>query len=142
MRYLILFFLLYGSLIANEAKEAAWQIGAMESYPAAIAKAKEEKKILVMVIVKEHCRWCHKLVDETLSNDAVQKRLHAFVALVVDKDDSYPAEFKEDFFPALFFVDYATGKSMYENIGYINVKNFLNDLDGAEQIRKSLYADQ
>jgi thioredoxin-related protein len=129
-------------LFASEAKEEAWEVGAMDSYPAAIAKAKQEKKILVMVIVKEHCRWCHKLVEETLSDDVVQKRLQQFVTLVIDKDDTYPSEFREDFFPAVFFVDYTSGKSMYENIGYTNVKNFLNDLEGAEQIRKSLYADK
>lgn len=142
MRYLAALLLLCTLLVANEAKDEAWQVGAMDSYPAAIAKAKKEKKILVMVVVKEHCQWCHKLVEETLSDDLVQKKLQNFVTLIIDKDDIYPSEFKEDFSPALFFVDYATEKSMYENIGYVNVKTFLNDLEGAEQIRKSLYLDQ
>lgn len=140
MRTLLFVCMLSGMLFAMNAQQAAKVLGVENSYDQAIQKAKHEKKILVMVVVKEHCRWCEKLVNTTLKEPRVQKRLQDFVTVVVDKDAAYPADFREDFFPSIFYVDYSTEKSIYENVGYIGAKCFLNDLDGVEKTYASLYA--
>ncbi len=140
MRALLFVCMLSGMLFAMNAQQAAKMLGVGNSYDQAIQKAKHEKKILVMVVVKEHCRWCEKLVNTTLKEPRVEKRLQDFITVVVDKDAAYPADFKEDFFPSVFYVDYNTEKSIYENVGYIGAKCFLNDLDGVEKTYESLYA--
>jgi len=132
--------LLTYTLWATDATEAAKRLGVESSYAEAIAKAKKEDKMLVMVIVKKHCRWCDKIVDRTLSDTQVKKELDSFVTLIVDKDAVYPADFKENFFPSIFFIDQKTEKSVYENVGYVGTKCFINDLHESLKTRNSLYA--
>ncbi len=126
-------------LFGADAKEAAAQLGAENSFTAALQKAKSEKKILVMVIVKKNCRWCDKLVAKTLSEPEVKERLKSYVTLIIDSDDDFPSEFKENFFPSIFYIDAASGESVYENIGFVGKKCFLNDLSISLQTRNDLY---
>ncbi len=140
MKLLWIMVMFVGSLWATDATLAAKHLGAEQNYAQAVAKARNTGKMLVMVVVKEHCRWCQKLVDRTLSDPKVQKRLgEEFVTLIVDKDDTYPATFKEGFFPSIFYIDPKTEQSVYENVGYVGVKCFINDLDGAIKTRHALY---
>ena len=136
--FFITLLLTYG-LMATDAIEAAKKLGAENNYATAISKAKSEKKILVMVIVKENCRWCEKLINKTLSEETVKKKLENYITVIVDKDDKFPSIFTEDFFPSIFYIDYATQKSVYSNVGYVGTRCLLNDLNSSEEIRKSLY---
>ncbi len=140
VRLLAVLLFSFSMLSASGAKEEAALIGAETNFDTALAKAKAEKKILVMVVVKEHCRWCEKLVKRTMADPEVEKVLKRdFITLIIDRYDSYPKAFREDFFPSIFYIDYATGQSVYENVGYVGKKCFLNDLDGAQKTRASLY---
>ena len=138
---MIICLLTYG-LWATDAVEAAKNLGVESNYTEAIGKAKKEDKMLVMVIVKKNCRWCDKIVNRTLSDMKVKKELNAFVTLIIDKDAAYPADFKENFFPSIFFIDQRTEKSVYENVGYIGTKCFINDLHESLRTRKSLYTSE
>jgi len=139
MRILFLSFLLTYSLFAANAAEAAKILGAENRYSSAVVKAQKEKKMLIMVIVKEHCRWCDKMVHRTLSDSTVKKAMENDVTLIVDKDDDFPADFKENFFPSTFFIDAETQKSVYESAGFVGTKCFLNDLNESRKIRDELY---
>jgi thioredoxin-related protein len=132
--------LLSGMLMASNAQEAARQLGAENSYETALDKAQKAHKIVVMVVVKEHCRWCDKIINRTLSDAAVKEKLQKdFVTLIVDKDAPFPKAFRENFFPSIFYIDPDTQKSIYENVGYIGAKCFINDLNSALETRKALY---
>lgn len=122
------------------AREEAQFLGAETNFKTALAKAKAQKKMLVMVVVKENCRWCSRLVHHTMGDPDVKGVLDKnYVTVILDRYDHYPKVFTEDFFPSIFYIDYSTGESVYENVGYIGKKCFLNDLKGAEKTRKSLY---
>jgi thioredoxin-related protein len=141
----ILFLLLSATFLlwATDASEAARRLGVESDYAQAWQKAQQEKKILILVIVKQHCRWCHKLIDRTLSDPSVKEKLDSdFVTVIVDKDDTYPKVFRENFFPSTFFIDYTTQKSVYENVGYINAASFKNDLQEALKIQHVLYGEE
>lgn len=127
------------SLFAGNAKDAAAHLGAENSYSTAIEKAKAQKKIVMMVIVKEHCRWCDKLVNRTLSDEKVKKPLEDFVTLVVDQHDAYPKQFREDIFPSIFYIDPKSEKSVYSNVGYVGTKCLLNDLNSAQSTYDTLF---
>jgi len=130
-------------LMASNAMEAAQKLGVQNSYEVAVAKAQKENKMLVMVIVKENCRWCDKLINRTLSDASVKERLDKdYVTLIVDKDAPYPNDFKENFFPSIFYIDAKTQKSVYENVGYIGTKCFKNDLNSAWETRQELYTKE
>lgn len=139
MRLFLISLLLVGTLFATDAKEAAASMGAENHFETAIKKAKSEKKMLVMVIVKEGCRWCDKLVYKTLAEPEVKEALKGYVTLIIDKDADYPADFKENFFPSIFYIDYSTDKSVYENVGFVGKKCFLNDLKESLKTRDELY---
>jgi len=126
-------------LFASSAKEDAQFLGAENVFSTALEKAKSEKKMLVMVIVKEHCHWCEKLVKQTLADPEVKERLSNYVTVIVDRNDDFPKRFKEDIFPSIFYIDYVTGKSIYENVGFIGKKNFLNDLNQTLVSRNEFY---
>jgi hypothetical protein len=139
MKIFLMTFMLSYALVASNALEEAKKLGAESDYATAIAKAQKEKKMLVMVIVKENCRWCEKLINKTLSEESVKKRLENYITVIVDKDAKFPSAFTENFFPSIFYIDYMTQKSVYSNVGYVGTKCFLNDLNSSEDIRKSLY---
>jgi len=137
---LLFFSLLFAvSLFATNAEEAAKKLGVESHYDTALAKAQKENKMLVMVVVKENCRWCDKIVNRTLSDDQVKKELENYVTLIIDKDAAFPADFRENFFPSVFYIDEKTEKSVYENVGYVGTKCFLNDLHDAQKTKNTLY---
>ncbi len=139
MKIFLMTFVLSYALMGSSALKEAKKLGVESDYATAIAKAQKEKKILVMVIVKENCRWCEKLINKTLSDETVKKRLENYITVIVDKDAKFPSIFTEDFFPSIFYIDYSTQKSVYSNVGYVGTKCLLNDLNSSEEIRKSLY---
>jgi len=139
LKLFLLSILLISALFATNAKETAKGLGVENNYMQAIKKAKAEKKMLVMVIVKEHCRWCNKLINRTLKDSEVQEELKKYVILIIDRNDQFPNEFKEKFFPSIFYIDYDSQKSVYENIGYIGKRCFLNDLKESLKTRNALY---
>jgi len=139
LKLFLLSMLFISALFAANAKDAALKLGAENNYSAAIEKAKAEKKMLVMVIVKENCRWCDKLLNRTLIDPEVKEELKNYITLIIDKNDKFPNDFKENFFPSMFYIDYKSGKSVYENIGFVGKKCFLNDLRESQNTRDELY---
>jgi len=142
MKAVLISLLLTYGLMATDAIEAAKKLGAENNYATAISKAKKEKKLLVMVIVKENCRWCEKFINKTLSEETVKNKLENYITLIVDKDDDFPSDFKENFFPSIFYIDYSTQKSVYSNVGFVGKPCFLNDLNESLEIRNSLYGNK
>jgi len=139
LKLFLLLMLSLSVLFAVNAEEGAQSMGAENQYSAAIERAKAEKKMLVLVIVKENCRWCEKLLYGTLADTEVQKALKKSVVVVVDKDASYPNAFKVNLFPSIFYIDYASQKSVYENVGYVAKEDFLTDLRESIKTRNALY---
>jgi len=142
MKLFFMTLLLTYGLIATDAIEAAKKLGAENNYATAISKAKSEKKLLVMVVVKENCRWCDKLINNTLSEETVKNKLENYITLIVDKNDDFPSDFKENFFPSIFYIDYNTQKSVYSNVGFVGKPCFLNDLNDSLEIHNDLYKNK
>lgn len=114
-------------------------MGVENNFSTAMVKARSEKKMLVMVIVKKDCRWCDKLVNMTMADPEVKDELKNYVTLIIDRNDNFPSEFKENFFPSIFYIDYSSQKSVYENVGFVGKKCFLNDLRESLKTRDELY---
>jgi thioredoxin-related protein len=139
--FFMILLLTYGAM-ATDAIEAAKKLGAENNYATAIQKAKTEKKLLVMVIVQENCRWCEKLIDKTLNEETVRHKLENYITLIVDKNDDFPSDFKENLYPSIFYIDYSTQKSVYSNVGFVGIPCFLNDLNGSLEIRNSRHENK
>ena len=139
MKLFLILILFAATLFATDAKEAAKKLGMENNFAAALKKAENEKKILVMVVVKEGCRWCDKLVYRTFAAPEVKNELKKYITLIIDKDANYPKDFKGNFFPSIYYIDYTSHKSIYENIGYVGKKDFLTDLNESLKTRNALY---
>lgn len=125
---------LFGANVDEFAKEAGFE----RDYKTALAKAKKENKLLMMVLGADYCPWCRKFERNTLSSDLIMPRIKAdFVTLVVDKKfdiESFPKEFQTQLTPKVFFIDPKKGKSIYETTGYIKKKEYAKDLDKAQKL--------
>lgn len=132
-----LFFVLLSlsySLLGAIAQDAAFALDFYEEYTTALAQAKKENKLLMLVIVQDPCPYCDRLVDDTLADPKVTKALEAFVSVIVDKHSQLPSAFTTDIAPYTFFIDPKNEEGIWESIGYVTAEQFLDDMKEAQLI--------
>jgi thiol:disulfide interchange protein len=107
-----------------------WQ----QSYDAALQKARQEKKLVMVDVYTDWCGWCKKLDKDTYSHKNVEAKLAKdFVSLKINPEKSAQgAKLAKDFgtrgFPHIVFLD-ATGKKISEIGGYLPADKFLKQLE-------------
>ena len=134
MKTLIMFALLVCNLLAISAQDAAWVLNAQTDLTKAFKLAKAENKMLLLVVVKDDCNWCEKMVYDTLKDKNIQESLTNTVTVIVDVSEKLPDTFKVTRTPAIFFIDAKTKKSVLENVGYIKKGGFLIDIISANEM--------
>jgi thioredoxin-related protein len=134
MKAVIFFALIICNLMAISAEEAAWALDAQNDFAKALQKAKTENKMLLLVVVKDDCTWCEKMVHETLKDKDIQDSLSNMVTAVVDVHGKLPNDFKVRKTPTVFFIDAKSEKSVYKNIGYVKKGAFLIDIISANEM--------
>ena len=101
------------------AKDIDWQ----KNYDEAVAKAKKDKKLVMVDVYTDWCGWCKKLDKDVYSNNDVQEQLgKSFVALKINpeensKNAALVRQFGSHGFPHIVFLD-AEGKKVAEQVGY------------------------
>jgi len=97
------------------------------SYSEALAKAKEEDKIVLLEVVLDNCKFCDKMGKEVLSKENVQEAISKkFVFAQINASrEPLPLNLSEQMSPMFVFI------SKSENVkdmrfGYINENDFLN----------------
>lgn len=114
----------------TSADHVAWQPG----YPAALEKAKTEKKLVMIDMYTDWCGWCKRLDKDVYANEAVAAKLGAkFVSVKLNPEKSKEAaELAKKFgtrgFPHIVFVD-GSGNKVAEISGYLPASQFLQRLD-------------
>jgi thiol:disulfide interchange protein len=109
-----------------------WQ----NSYPAALAKARQEKKLVMVDVYATWCLPCKQLEKETFGNKDVETRLSnqvISVKLDLEKILDNPElakQFARDMIPYVVFLD-SNGKKLSEFIGFLSTDEFLKELDKA-----------
>ena len=135
MKILIVFIFMLNSMMAISAEDAAWYLGAETSLAKAYQKAKKEKKnLILLVVVKDGCKWCELMVNKTLRDPNIQENLSDLVTVVVDVNDKLPQDFRAERTPAIFFIDAKRKKSVLENVGYVKKGGFLIDIVSAKEM--------
>ena len=129
IKNILLLLLFTLSLSAANAKDAAFMLGYNEVYKSALQTAKKEHKVLMMVIVKEPCPYCDKLVDNTLDTPAIKKRLKNFVPLIIAHDGKYPHKFRPPVRPVTLFINPDDSSILHTIYGYQDVPNFTKAMD-------------
>jgi len=97
----------------------------------ALARAGNEKKLVMVDFYTDWCKWCQRLDQTTLSDAGVQQALGRFVSvrLNAEKDGRDVAErFNVDGYPTILFLD-ANGGEVGRIPGYLEPGPFLAELE-------------
>ena len=133
MKKTVLILLFTLTLFASNAKDAAFMLDYEEVYSVALDTAKKENKILMMVIVKEPCPYCDKLVEDTLDTPCVRKKLKDFIPLVIAHDDDYPESFRPPVRPVTLFINPNDSSILHTLYGYRDIDVFQSAMDIANE---------
>lgn len=131
---LIVFLSLACSLLAANAQDSAFVLDFYEDYPTALAQAKKDNKILMLVIIQEPCPYCDAMVEKTLPDPKVTQAIKGFISVIVDKHTSLPSAFMTTATPMTFFIDPKTEEGIWESMGYAPAEEFLDDINEAKII--------
>jgi len=138
MKAMMMFILSVCMLMAVNAEQAAKSLGYGTSYAEALKKAKKEDKMVMLIIVKEHCRYCEKLVKKTLVHPEVEIEAEAFVPVIMEQDSDLPEALSPKRVPMTFFIDPKTEKSVWEVIGFEESMEFVRSMEEAKTLQKEL----
>ncbi len=108
------------------------------SYEEALKKARELNRPLLVLVVSEHCRWCHKLQNETLADPAVENYINRrFVAFLVDREKGeYPSFIKAKYVPTTFYITPDERMIIKPVEGYWDATDYMSDLRLAVRVFK------
>ena len=98
-------------------------------YDAALAKAKKEKKPLMVFMSTSYCPWCRKLESQILAKEKIDTKIHEkYVPVMLNYDKKkFPENLLEiKITPTLYIIDYKSGKIEEKIVGYNNRSAFLH----------------
>ncbi len=135
MKYLLLLLTLFSLAFSAEIDEFASDVNYLRDYKEAVKFAKEENKMVMLVLVGDYCPWCKKFEKKTLKSKDVKTFVDEnFVAVVVDKykdKGSYPDEFYAPLIPAVYFINPSTQKSVLDTVAYMKKKEYIENMEDA-----------
>ena len=131
-KLLLSIFLLIGVLFSTML--FAGELVLEKNIATAFAKAKKENKVVMVLVEGEHCKWCEKMKQRTLSDDSVLERLEPYIIIKVMQEDS---EAVKDLpaingVPTIFFLN-ANKKVLESVVGYYNIVDFAGFIDSVEK---------
>ena len=116
---------------ALHAVELVWE----KDTDTAFAKAKAEKKNVMLMVEASYCKWCKKMKQKTLADEEVKKRLQKYILVKIFRCDKkammvlpelyYPA-------PTTFFMT-PDGEIIEKAIGYFEAEDFITYIDDVEE---------
>jgi thiol:disulfide interchange protein len=96
----------------------------------ALARAGNERKLVMVDFYTDWCRWCQVMDEKTLADKAVQVELKRLVLVKLDAErDGRDAarRYRVEGFPTILFLD-ATGREVGRIPGYLPPQPFLEEL--------------
>jgi thioredoxin-related protein len=121
----------FSSHIDDFASEANYS----RDYNSALKQAKEQNKLIMLVVVGDYCPWCKKFERKTLTSSEVKnKTSKEFIPVIIDRvndEGTYPPEFHSKLIPTVYFINPATQKHVYESLGYMKKNEFSKEMDAA-----------
>jgi len=135
MKIFLFLLLTFTFALSAQIDDFASEVNYSRDYNSALKKAKEQNKLLMLVVVGDYCPWCKKFERKTLNSSLIQGQVKKdFIPVIIDKSKDkgrYPAEFYSKLIPTVFFIDPKTQKHFYESLGYSKKVVFAQDMDMA-----------
>lgn len=140
MKLILATLLLTITLFASHIDDFADTNNFERDYSTALEKAKNENKLLVVVVSNNRCGWCKKFEKETLTNNSVNFILdNKTVTLIVDiHENGYSGmkEFQTESTPKTFFVNSSSAEVLFDISGYLPSYDFKSDLELAIEFQE------
>ena len=127
MKVFILIFLLAVGLQAGSIEDFAADNGYEISYEKALAKAKAEKKPIMLVMVTHYCPWCRKYEKNTLTKKSIKALVSKkYVPLILNREkQNFPKKFDTPRIPTTFFIDAKDERLIYSEMGFKRKSEFI-----------------
>ncbi len=112
----------------SESGEAALPWG--NDLPAALARAGDEKKIVMVDFYTDWCRWCKEMDRQTFADANVQRALQQVVSVKLNAEQDgreAAARFSVDGYPTIVFLN-PSGQEVGRIPGYLEPGPFLEEL--------------
>ena len=128
MKFILLLFALTLTLFSAHIDEFASNMGYAREYNTALAQAKKENKVIMLVLVGDYCPWCRKFERQTLQRAKVAINIqNNFIPIIVDKNldkEKYPAKYFTSVVPTVRFIDPNKDVQISESVGYKKTKEY------------------
>lgn len=140
MKKIVLFLCLFAGnfLFASEAHELATQLHYLESYHTGAQIAKQEHKLMMLVVVEDDCHWCKKFKRTTLNDNGVKMHLQKVIKVLVDRYADMPQKYESKFFPMVYFINPKTQNILETSYGYKAKESFIQEIQEATKKFNSL----
>jgi FKBP-type peptidyl-prolyl cis-trans isomerase 2 len=117
------------SLTSKASAPASENISWIENHDKGLATAMQEKKPAVMVLYADWCKWCKKLLNETIPDPRIDTFRDRFVWIKVNSDNQKEiyTKYQQDGFPLVILFDREGGIVKKIN-GYANAVSFQEEL--------------
>jgi thioredoxin-related protein len=104
----------------------------LENYGEALEKARDQKKLVLVVVMRQSCPYCRMLIDETLPNKAINDKIESeFIPLLLDTEENpkqvAASRLTSSAVPATFILN-AYGETKATLIGYRPPMEFMRFL--------------
>jgi thioredoxin-related protein len=135
MKILLSLLLLITFVFSAQLDKFASEVNYSRDYSQALKLAKEQNKLLMLVVVGDYCPWCKKFERKTLSSSLIKNKVSKdFIPLIIDKINDkgkYPDKFYSKYIPTVYFVNPKTQNAIFETLGYMKKKEFAQNMDSA-----------
>jgi thiol:disulfide interchange protein len=138
MKILITLLTLFSFIYAAQIDEFATEVHYLRSYDMAVKAAKEQNKIIMLVVVADYCPWCKKFERKTLKDSDVMAKVNENFVIDKYKDKGkYPEELLTPVIPAVFFIEPKEQKVLTKTVAYMKPDEFITNMNDALSLHKS-----
>ena len=113
------------------------------NYQNALKKAAHSDKMLMLVLVQDHCPWCSQLAKVTLTQKKIKKKIQEeFIPILLNKNSDFiPQKYSTKFIPSIYFINPFEDEEVWRSSGYHDSKELLTTFKKALQSFKEDIAD-
>ena len=135
MKYLLVLLTMFSLAYSAQIDKFASDVNYLRDYQEAVKTAKEQNKMVMLVLVGDYCPWCKKFEKKTLKSEEVKELVDKnFIAVVIDKykdKDKYPKEYYAPLIPAVYFINPSTQKPILDTVAYMKKKEYIENMEDA-----------
>ncbi len=113
--------------VVTDESDFAKAMGYETNYEAAVIKAKQTGKDIMLVLVSNYCPWCRKFEERVLLKKEVNAIIQQnYIPLIINKEkEPFPKNLDQAFTPIIHFIDAKTLQSRDSVVGYNSKDEFM-----------------